>query len=53
MNKAINKLQIDLEQYLADTDLLSVESLTDSVLRTLYLIGTYKALFERESESDE
>ena len=52
MNKAINKLQIDLEAYLENTDLLSVESLTDAVLKTLYLISTYKALFERESESE-
>ena len=50
MNKAVDKLQTDLEQYLEDTDLLSVESLTDAVMRTLYLIETFKALFEREEE---
>lgn len=51
--RPIDKLKIDLEQYLTDTDLLSVESLTDSVLRTLYLIETFKALFERGGEEEE
>ena len=48
--KALHKLQDDLEAYLENTDLLSVESLTDSVLRTLYLIETFKALFENEAD---
>lgn len=52
MNKHIEKLQTDLELYLNETDLLSVESLTDSVMRTLYLIETFKALFERECEEE-
>ena len=45
MNKHVEKLQIelqiDLEEYLATSDLLSVESLTDAVLN---LIETYKEI---------
>lgn len=52
MNKHVDRLINDLEEYLSETDLLSVESLTDSVLKTLYLANTYRALFERENEED-
>lgn len=50
MNKSVERLKVDLEAYLAETDLISVEALTNSILRTLYLIETYKALFEIEEE---
>ena len=43
MNKHVEKLQIDLEEYLATSELLS-ESLTDAVLNVLSLIETYKEI---------
>jgi len=50
MNKSVQKLKTDLETYLENTDLLSVESLTDAVLRVLYMVETFTALFEREED---
>lgn len=57
MNKAVEKLRGDLEQYLIDTESLSLEGLTDAVLKTLSVIETYtemdmieKALFRRKED---
>ena len=42
--KPIDKLKTALEEYLAETDLAPVESLTDAVINVLSIVETHKEI---------